>query len=247
MKKILLLSSIIGLGISSVSGAAWKGFYVRTDMALIGTGHVYKENAKITDAKTGSSDRTMQLGVAGGWGTVFGSSIYAGLDATLIGVSGEMAAANDNKFSFVYDPKATLRLGYAGCSSMIYVGGGLGALYAFTDTKDLQGNHENYPLTKDGKNPLLMTLHGRVGVDFKIKGNWLVGVFYEYQRSFPNSNEGYTYDSTADNAQDAGSPADGAADTGSPANASSDSTASSAKTDLSLVNDRIAFVFGYQM
>lgn len=189
MKKKLLLAAAV-LGLSDVAAAGWNGFYVRTDLALMGGGHSHKENTDLTGKKDGSSDRLMHLGVAGGWGKVFGGSFYGGVDATLLGMSGVMSATEENKFSFVYDPKLTVRLGFARCNMMIYAGGGMGALYSFTDTPKLQGHHAHFPKNADGKNELVWTWHGRVGVDFKLKGNWMAGAFYEYQRSLAHKNEG---------------------------------------------------------
>lgn len=214
MKKTFLLTlTALTLGASSVSASGWNGFYVRGDLSWLGGGTSHKKNE--TDGflnPEGFSERLVQLGIAGGWGKVFSGSMYAGLDATVIGVSGVMHSGSDNNFSFIYDPKATVRLGFARCNMLLYAGGGMGALYAFTETAKLKGHHANFPQTNENKNELVFSWHGRVGVDFKIKGNWTCGMFYEYQRSLSHKNEG-----NAD------------------------------KADLSLVSDRIAAVFGYQM
>lgn len=213
MKAKLLITIATILGVSEVSAAGWNGFYVRTDLALIGAGNSHKKNDALVGATEGASERLMHLGVAGGWGRVFGGNFYGGVDATLLGMSGVMSSKENNNFSFLYDPKVTLRLGFARCNMMVYAGGGAGAVYAFTDTAKLQGHHAHFPKTQESKNELVFTWHARVGVDFKIKGNWMVGGFYEYQRSFSHKNEGDTQQ----------------------------------REDLSLVSDRIAFVFGYQM
>jgi opacity protein-like surface antigen len=217
MKTKLLLTATVVLGFSDIVASGWNGFYVRTDLALVGAGNSHKENpdALLAGKKEGASERLVHLGVAGGWGRVFGGSFYGGIDATLLGMSGVMSAAEENKFSFLYDPKITVRLGFARCNMMVYAGGGAGALYAFTDTSKLQGHHAHFPKNKEGKNELLWTWHARVGADFKIKGNWMAGVFYEYQRSFSHKNEG--------------------------------EATTLKREDLSLVSDRLAFVFGYQM
>lgn len=218
MKLKLLMSSAVLLLASEVSASCWNGFYVRTDLAVMGAGKSNKksDNQALVDAGTteGSTSRSMYLGVAGGWGKVFGGSFYGGLDASLIGFSGAMVSADKNDFSFLYDPKATIRLGFARCNLLVYIGVGMGALWAFTDTAKLQGPHVNFPKNKDGKNELLWTWHGRIGADFKIKGNWCAGVFYEYQRSLANENAGDT---------------------------------ATKLTDVSLISDRMAFTVGYQM
>lgn len=218
MKLKLLIATTALFAASDVSAACWNGFYVRTDFAVMGSGKSHKktedEALLASGASEGATSRLMHLGVAGGWGKVFGGSFYGGIDATLIGFSGAMSSADKNDFSFLYDPKATIRLGFARCNLMVYVGGGMGALYAFTDTAKLQGTHAHFPKNKEGKNELMWTWHGRIGADFKIKGNWSAGVFYEYQRSFAHKNEGDT---------------------------------TTKLTDVSLISDRMAFVFGYQM
>ena len=218
MKLKLLMSSAVFLCASEMSAACWNGFYVRTDLAVVGSGKSHKktEDAGLiaADASEGSGSRLMYLGVAGGWGKIFGGSFYGGIDATLLGMSGAMSTGDKNEFSFLYDPKATVRLGFVRCNLMVYIGGGLGALYAFTDTAKLQGAHADLPKNKEGKNDLLWTWHGRIGADFKIKGNWSAGVFYEYQRTFAHKNEGDT---------------------------------TTQLTDVVLINDRMAFTVGYQM
>jgi opacity protein-like surface antigen len=218
MKLKLLMSATALMFASEVSAACWNGFYVRTDLAVMGNGKGYKkteDEALVAAGRSeGSSARSMYLGVAGGWGKVFGGSFYGGIDATLLGMSGAMSTGDKNEFSFVYDPKATVRLGFARCNLMFYVGVGMGALWAFTDTAKLQGPHADFPKNKEGKNDLLWTWHGRIGADFKIKGNWSAGVFYEYQRSIANANEGDT---------------------------------TTKLTDVSLISDRLAFTFGFQM
>ena len=216
MKIKLLITTATLLLASEVSAACWNGFYVRTHMAVMGSGKSHKQNAT---AKAGASEgdgaRSLYLGIAGGWGKVFGGSFYGGLDATLLGMSGAMSTGDKNDFSFLYDPKATIRLGFARCNMMVYVGGGMGALYAFTETAKLQDSHADFPRNKDGKNELLWTWHGRIGADFKIKGNWMAGVFYEYQRSLAHKNEGDTSEVKLE--------------------------------DVSMISDRLAFVFGFQM
>ena len=216
MKLKLLMTTATLLGVPEISAACWNGFYVRTDAAVIGAGKSHKKNdAADAGASEGSGSRSLYLGIAGGWGKVFGSSFYGGIDATLLGMSGAMSTGDKNDFSFLYDPKATVRLGFARCNMMVYAGGGMGALYAFTDTEKLQGPHFDFPKNKEGKNELLWTWHLRIGADFKIKGNWMAGVFYEYQRSLAHKNEGDT---------------------------------SAAKLeDVSMISDRLAFVFGFQM
>jgi opacity protein-like surface antigen len=218
MKIKLLITTATLLLASEVSAACWNGFYVRMDAAVMGAGNSYPKNDNADLIAKGASEgdgaRSLYLGIAGGWGKVFGGSFYGGLDATLIGMSGAMSTGDKNDFSFLYDPKATIRLGFARCNMMVYVGGGMGALYAFTETAKLQGPHADFPRNKDGKNELLWTWHGRIGADFKIKGNWMAGVFYEYQRSLAHKNEGDT---------------------------------TLKRTDLSMISDRLAFVFGFQM
>lgn len=217
MKTKLLISAATLLIASEISAACWNGFYVRTDLAAMGAGRSHKKNDALTDKNEGTSDRAFYLGVAGGWGKVFGGSFYGGIDATLLGVSGQMSADEKSMFSFLYDPKATVRLGFAKCNLLVYAGGGVGALYAFSDQDKLQNEHANFPRNKDGKNELLWTWHGRIGLDFKVKGNWCVGAFYEYQRTLSHTNEG------------------------------DPSEAANKVTDLSLISDRLAVVFGYQM
>jgi opacity protein-like surface antigen len=176
-----------------------------------------QKNDALVGETEGSSDRSFYLGVAGGWGKVFGSSFYGGIDATLLGISGAMSVGEKSDFSFLYDPKATVRLGFAKCNLLVYAGGGMGALYAFSDKDKLQNQHGGFPRNKDGKNELLWTWHLRIGADFKVKGNWSVGAFYEYQRTLSHTNEG-------DPSEEA-----------------------KRVTDVSLISDRLAFVFGYQM
>jgi opacity protein-like surface antigen len=190
MKKSLLLATSAIIGLTDLTASGWNGFYVRTDLALVGTGQAHKEKPELTGQKDGTSERLVHLGVAGGWGRVFGGSFYGGADVTLLGMSGVMSSKESNNFSFLYDPKVTLRVGFARCNMMVYAGGGAGVLYAFTDTAKLQGHHGHFPKNAEGKNEFLFTWHARVGADFKIKGNWMAGVFYEYQRSFSHKNEG---------------------------------------------------------
>jgi len=220
MKTNLLTTTAILLGLSNVSASGWNGFYVRTDLALIGAGTAHKENTAVAGKKDGASERLMHLGIAGGWGKVFGGGFYGGIDATLLGVSGVMVANENNNFSFVYDPKANLRLGFARCNLMVYAGAGVGGLYTFSETAKLQGHHSHFPKNSEQKNELLWTWNARVGADFKIRGNWITGVFYEYQRSFSHKNEG---------------------------DATVITSGTTKREDLSMVSDRIAFVFGYQM
>ena len=190
MKTKLLLSAATLLIASEISASCWNGFYVRTDVAAMGAGKSHKKNDAITGKTEGTSDRAFYLGIAGGWGKVFGSSFYGGIDASLIGFSGQMSADDKSDFSFLYDPKATFRLGFAKCNLLVYAGGGMGALYAFSDKDKLQNQHTAFPKNKEGKHELLWTWHLRAGADFKVKGNWSVGVFYEYQRTLSHKNEG---------------------------------------------------------
>lgn len=215
MKAKLLISAATLLMASEVSAACWNGFYVRTDVAAMGAGKSHKKNEALTGKNEGASERLFYLGVAGGWGKVFGGSFYGGIDATLLGVSGAMSSTEKSDFSFLYDPKATVRLGFAKCNLLVYAGGGMGALYALSAQDKLQNEHADFPKNKEGKNELLWTWHLRAGADFKVKGNWSVGLFYEYQRTLSHKNEGDTAEAKVE--------------------------------DLSLISDRIAFVFGYQM
>lgn len=215
MKARLLVTAATLLMASELSAACWNGFYVRTDLALMGAGKAHKKNQNLNGKTEGVSSRSFYLGIAGGWGKVFGSSFYGGIDATLLGLSGALSSDEKSNFSFLYDPKATVRLGFAKCNLLVYVGGGVGALYAFSDKEKLQNHHSNFPRNKEGNNELLWTWHLRLGADFKIKGNWSVGTFYEYQRTFSHKNEG------------------------DPAEVKVE--------DVSLISDRLAFVFGYQM
>lgn len=190
-KKLLLTIAALGVTLSTASAAGWNGYYVRGDLAWMGTGVAHKKNESEGFVNPeGSSDRLMHLGLAGGWGKLFSGSMYGGIDVTAIGVSGVLKSADVNEFSFVYDPKATIRVGMARCNMLVYAGGGVGALYAFTDLDKQKGHHQNFPKTKDNKNETIFTWHARVGVDFKIKGNWFCGMFYEYQRSMAHANEG---------------------------------------------------------
>lgn len=218
MKTKLLLIAVTLLMSSELSAACWNGFYVRTDLAAMGAGKSHKKNENLAGKTEGASERSFYLGVAGGWGKVFGSSFYGGIDATLLGVSGAMSSNEKSDFSFLYDPKATIRVGFAKCNFLVYAGGGMGALYAFSEKDKLQHKHASFPRNKEGNNELLWTWHVRVGADFKIKGNWSVGAFYEYQRTLSHKNEG---DPSADAAQKV--------------------------EDVSLISDRLAFVVGYQM
>lgn len=213
MKTKLLITTVLLTGLSTTAASGWNGFYVRTDAALMGAGHSHKKNEDRADRQEGASERMVHVSFAGGWGRVFNGNIYAGIDASPLGFSGVWNAADKNELSFLLDPKATLRLGFAKCNMLVYVGGGMGALYAFSEQEKHQGHHRHFPSNKDNKNELLFTWHGRIGVDFKIRGNWTAGMFYEYQQSIGHKNEGDTLK----------------------------------REDLSLISDRIAFTFGYQM
>ncbi len=216
MKKGLLLSGVLLSSVCDLSAAGWNGFYVRTDLAVMGGGNSHKKNdaPALAGKKEGSTERLMHLSVAGGWGRVFSGGVYAGADATMLGLSGVMHGMESNEFSFLYDPKITARVGFARCNMLVYAGGGVGALYALSEKEKLRGYHAHFPKNSDDKAELQWTWHARIGADFKLKGNWTAGVFYEYQRSIAHKNEG---DKTLN------------------------------RTDMSLVNDRVAFVFGYQM
>lgn len=219
MKKMLLGAALLATTATSVSAAGWNGFYVRTDISVMGSGHSHKKKddaPALNLRKEGKTDRLIHFAVAGGWGKVFSGSIYAGLDATLLGLSGVMEGLDTNNFSFIYDPKLTARVGFARCNMLVYAGGGAGAMYAFSDKDKLKGFHGDFPKNASGDPELIWTWHIRVGVDFKVKGNWTAGAFYEYQRSISHKNEG-------------------------------DKVYPTAREDLSLINDRVAFVFGYQM
>ena len=101
MKIKLLMTTTALLLASEVSAACWNGFYVRTDAAVMGSGKSHKKNDAVTDATEGSGSRSLYLGIAGGWGKVFGGSFYGGIDATLLGMSGAMSTGDKNDFSFL--------------------------------------------------------------------------------------------------------------------------------------------------
>jgi opacity protein-like surface antigen len=132
-------------------------------------------------------------------------------------VTGTESVTSTNNLTLLYDPKATLRIGYGCCGYLLYAGGGMGISMLMSDPKDLfsKSIHTSLPNKKDDitKKDWVPTWHIRLGVDLRLKGNWFAGMFYEYQRSFVTPHNGSGHDSSQ---------------------------------NMTLVTDRISFVFGYQ-
>jgi opacity protein-like surface antigen len=226
MKKIMSLV-LLGASLTQLSAVTWKGFYIRTGMSYLGQG----TNGTGGSIDLKKTDTLCNFGLAGGWGTLFGSSFYLGADAVLGGFDlkwSSITGANSktdtlptssNNFAIIYDPKITARIGYGCCSFLLYAGGGFGLSKALSDDSNL---YSNFPKdsTDSTKSAWLKTWHIRVGVDLRLKGNWFTGVFYEYQRSFayPNAN------SNIEVFQKSGI----------------------THSDVTRIEDRIAFVIGYQ-